>query len=504
MKYSVKNPPLSMFMTQSVWYKTAERRKPNGILWLSSNKDNSMLNAFCQPDDNAPDRQIWLDKLGINKLHNDWNHSYQTMGFNCWIGRFQDGRVSSLQVSPWDLISWDNRESSIGSSCSDGWIKICICEDSLKNPKYFNDVYNEACEITAYLCKEFGINPNGIGICDGLMLSNVTNDFDAKALGIYTSCSNLKDWMSINGKNMSIARQEINKIIIDNTSIFDDDSTDSNDNDIKQSENIKHSSDSDNIVNSNCNSNRFSTCTKIVVDNVNENISYLLKAVKVIKAVNPYFNVDIIKNIFSIAPIYNLDPVMVTAQSIIETDFFRFSDNTLSNLNKHKTAKQYQNNFCNLSMNFYTNDDLDCILSFDSISAGIHAQCQRLYAYGCKSELPKSVEKFDCNFNDIIRGCCTDWENLMYYWPIKPGFNDSNHKDLDSAIKAQSSYGQHILHICNTIKTTNIEENDYIKLRSFCYESDNNSTEIETKKNRHNKFVMFIKSILSKIFSENH
>lgn len=502
MKYSVEHPPLSMFMTQSVWYKTAEKRKPTGILWLSSNKNNSMLNAFCQPDDNASDKQIWLDRLGINSLHNDWNHSYQTMGFNCWVGRLQDCTVSALQVSPWDFVSWDNRESSIGSSCSDGWIKICICEDNLKNPKYFNEVYNEACDVTAYLCKEFGINPNGIGICDGLMLSNITNDFDAKALGIYTSCSNLKDWMSANGKNMSIVRQDINKIITDDISIFDDTSyVDDSDDDTKQTEDSgKHNK---NIkTDDNSNDSKFSTCTKIVVDNVNENISYLLKAVKLIKAVNPYVNIDIIKNTFSIAPIYNLDPVMVLAQSIVETDFFRFSDNTLSNLNKHKTAKQYQNNFCNLSINFYNNDDLDCLLSFDSIQAGIHAQCQRLYAYGCESKFPENIEKIDCNLNNIIRGCCTDWENLMYFWPVKPGYNELNHKNLDSAIEAQSSYGQHILHICNAIKTTSIEESDYIKLRSLCHKSDTDDVEIKTK-NKHSKFIAFIKNIFNKLFNKN-
>ena len=36
------------------------------------------------------------------------------------------------------------------------------CEDSLNDQSYFNKVYQEACELTAYLCTLYNLDPKGI------------------------------------------------------------------------------------------------------------------------------------------------------------------------------------------------------------------------------------------------------------------------------------------------------------------------------------------------------
>lgn len=462
MKYSVEHPPLKMFMTQSAWYRNAEKRKPIGILWLSINKyaDNN-LKTFCQPDDEAQDKQFWLDKLGKNKSYKDWNHLYHTTGFNCWIGKFQDNMVSALQTSPWNFASWDNFESNTGMSCSDGWIKICICEDNLKNPVYFNEAYKEACEITAYLCEKFNINPNGISICDGLMLPNVTNDFDAKALGIYTSCSNLEDWMFNNGKNMSIVRSDIINLIRNKNIDIDDKHKkaidEKTENDVEEkSKSVTSDSNNDRHI-------TFNTSTKILIDNKNTYYDVdLIKTIKFIKSINSGFNENIAKETFAIAPEYHLDPVAIIAQSIIETNFFCFSNKTLSDLNNHMmTAKQYQNNFCNLSETSYIDDRPNHCLSFRSVSDGVRAQCSKLYDIASKHQ-------------------CSDWENILYYWPITPGYNRYLYNNLKLAAENNSTYGQYILRICDKIRSINIDNDEYNYLYELYIQSEDDNEHTDT------------------------
>ena len=63
---------------------------------------------------------------------------------------------------PWDFRPWGCGAGSRGS-CNDGWIQFEICEPyDLADSQYFGLVYKEACEITAYLCKKFNIDPKGL------------------------------------------------------------------------------------------------------------------------------------------------------------------------------------------------------------------------------------------------------------------------------------------------------------------------------------------------------
>lgn len=98
--------------------------------------------------------------IGKNKYNNDWNHIDHQAGLNAWIGKLADGSVTTLQTMPWDYRPWGCGSGKNGS-CNNGWIQFEICEDGLTDANYFNKVYKEACELTAYLCKLYNINPHG-------------------------------------------------------------------------------------------------------------------------------------------------------------------------------------------------------------------------------------------------------------------------------------------------------------------------------------------------------
>ena len=160
MKYSDKNKPAVCMMTQSTCYKGTRKFTPKGILWHSTGANNPKLSRYVQPDDNAKDRDDLIALIGRNTYGNDWNHEEVQAGLNCWIGKLADGTVSTLQTMPWDYRPWGCGSGSKGS-CNDTHIQFEICEDGLTDKDYFDAAYKEACEITAYLCKLYGIDPNG-------------------------------------------------------------------------------------------------------------------------------------------------------------------------------------------------------------------------------------------------------------------------------------------------------------------------------------------------------
>ena len=160
MKYSTSNQPLVCMQTQSTCYKGTTTMEVKGVLWHSTGANNPTLKRYVQPSDNALDKEKMLELLGVNKYKNDWNHIERQAGLNCWIGKLADGTVTTVQTMPWNYKPWGCGSGSKGS-CNSGWIQFEICEDALTDEQYFNAVYQEACEITAYLCQMFNIDPKG-------------------------------------------------------------------------------------------------------------------------------------------------------------------------------------------------------------------------------------------------------------------------------------------------------------------------------------------------------
>lgn len=221
MKYNGSNKPLVCMQTQSTCYKGTSKMKshgkPLGVLWHSTGANNPWLKRYIQPSDNAPDRDYWLNLLGRNQYGNDWNHIEQQAGLNCWIGKLADGTVTTVQTMPWDWRPW-----GCGGSCNDAWVQFEICEDALTDPVYFEQAYREACELTAYICKLYNIDPKGTVSFKGKNVPTILCHYDSYKLGLGSGHSDVYPWFNKHGKSMDSVRNDV-AVLMNSTETEDDD-----------------------------------------------------------------------------------------------------------------------------------------------------------------------------------------------------------------------------------------------------------------------------------------
>lgn len=208
MKYTAANPPLQCFMRQSSWYKGAGSVEVKGVLWHSTGANNPTLKRYVQPDDNAADKAKMLALLGMNQYKNDWNHIEHQAGVNAWIGKLASGEVTTVQAGPWDKKAWGCGSGSKGS-CNNGWIQFEICEDALNDKDYFDKVYKEAVELTAYLCKLYGLDPNGTVMYNGVKVPVILCHADSCKLGLGSNHGDVLHWFPKFGKSMQTARDDV-------------------------------------------------------------------------------------------------------------------------------------------------------------------------------------------------------------------------------------------------------------------------------------------------------
>ena len=183
-----------------------------GILWHSTGANNPNLKRYVQPSDDSATRAEDLKKLGTNTSHNDWNHIKRNAGLNAWIGKFADGSVGTVQTMPWNYAPWGCGKGKKGS-CNSGWIQFEICEDNLTDASYFNKVYEEACQLTAYLCSLHGLDPNGTAAIKGVKVPVITCHADAAALGFASNHADVNHWFAKYGKSMQTVREDVAKLL---------------------------------------------------------------------------------------------------------------------------------------------------------------------------------------------------------------------------------------------------------------------------------------------------
>lgn len=184
-----------------------------GVLIHSTGANNPTLKRYVQPSDVKPsadtyDKTKWGQVLGKNQYKNDWNHTEQNKGVNAWIGELADGSVTAVQTMPWDFRPWGCGNGTKGS-CNDGWIQFEICEDGLSDAVYFNAVYKEACELTAYLCQTYKIDPKATVTHNGVKVPTILCHQDAGKLKLGSSHSDVMHWFKKHGKTMDMFRNDV-------------------------------------------------------------------------------------------------------------------------------------------------------------------------------------------------------------------------------------------------------------------------------------------------------
>lgn len=212
MKYSLSNYPLRCYMTQSSWYKGANFSIPKGVLWHSTGANNPNLKRYVQPDDNADNRLELLNKIGINQYNNDWNHIKISSGVHAFIGKLANGEITSVQVGEWHKQAWGCGSGKNGS-CNNSWIQFEICEDDLTDKDYFNAVYKEAIELTAYLCKLYNFDPKGTVIYNNIEVPVILCHQDSYRLGLGSNHKDVYHWFNKYGKTMEDVRNDVYNLL---------------------------------------------------------------------------------------------------------------------------------------------------------------------------------------------------------------------------------------------------------------------------------------------------
>lgn len=210
--YDENHPPIQCFMTQSTWYRNSGSFTPKGILLHDTGCNNPWLSRYVQPDDDAPNRDELIKLIGKNRYGNDWNHTEKQAGLNCWIGKLEDGKVTTLQTGPWTKRPWGCGSGSNGYSLNDTHIQWEICEDAKTDKAYFADCYQETIHLCAYLCQKFNIDPHGTITYRGIKVPTIVCHWDSYCLKpkCGSGHDDIYDW-TVMYEYLGIKEKDVNK-----------------------------------------------------------------------------------------------------------------------------------------------------------------------------------------------------------------------------------------------------------------------------------------------------
>ena len=208
MKYSQTNPPLVCIQRGSTCYRGTSRMTPRGVLWHSTGCNNPHISRYVQPLETDGDYAEMLAILGKNRYGNDWNHKPRQAGMNCFIGKLADGTVATVQTMPWDYAPWGCGSGKRGS-LNNTHMQFEICEDDLTDEAYFQAVYREACEVTAFYCAMYGLDPLGTFQYKGVEVPVITTHDESYDLGLGSNHGDPIKWLKKFGKTMDDARRDV-------------------------------------------------------------------------------------------------------------------------------------------------------------------------------------------------------------------------------------------------------------------------------------------------------
>ena len=189
-------------MKNTLNYKIARKMDPCGIILHSTGFNNPYLKRYVQTENKS---SSLFNLLGNNKYKNDWNSIKTAAIPHIIVGKFENENIGSIQLLPW---TYQSKKSGVGrkGSCDNGWIQIELCEDNLKDEKYFQEVYSEMIKNIVFLCKKFNLNPIGktknnipILLCHA----------EAHSLGYATNHGDILHWLKNFNKTMEDIRQDV-------------------------------------------------------------------------------------------------------------------------------------------------------------------------------------------------------------------------------------------------------------------------------------------------------
>lgn len=181
-------------LTHNDCYKAGRAITPRGVMVHSTGANNPHLSRYV-PGDKV---------IGRNTAGNHWDMSGTGACVHAFIGKLADGSVGVVQTLPWNRRGWHAGKGSRGSA-NDTHISFEICEDGLQDASYFEAVYQAAVELTADLCKQYGLDPmkDGVVICHS----------EGHSRGIASNHADVMHWFPIHGKSMDTFRADVTRVM---------------------------------------------------------------------------------------------------------------------------------------------------------------------------------------------------------------------------------------------------------------------------------------------------
>jgi len=191
---------LQCILTANDCYKKKETIKPKGLVLHSTAANNTSLKRYVQPLKTDGNYSALIAKLGTNNNGNHWNRANLEKCVHGFIGKLANGSIATVQTLPWNHRGW-HAGKGIWGSANDTHIGIEICEDNLTDKTYFNNVYQEAVDVAAYLCKQYGWDP----LADGVIICHS----EAHKRGIASNHADVMHWFPKHGKSMDTFRADV-------------------------------------------------------------------------------------------------------------------------------------------------------------------------------------------------------------------------------------------------------------------------------------------------------
>ena len=182
---------ITNILTKNDCYTAGKKITVKGVMVHSTGANNPNLKRYVQPN---------VDGIGKNLFGNHWNKSSLQKCVHAFIGKLADGSIATVQTLPWDHRGWHGGKGTKGS-VNDTHIGFEICEDNLKSKEYFDKIYREAVELTAYLCKMYNLDPlkDGVVICHN----------EGYKRGIASNHGDVTHWFPKHGKTMDDFREDV-------------------------------------------------------------------------------------------------------------------------------------------------------------------------------------------------------------------------------------------------------------------------------------------------------
>ena len=184
----------TQILTHNDCYLAGKTITPRGVMVHSTGANNPKLSRYVPGN----------DAIGRNTAGNHWDMSDTGACVHAFIGELADGSVGVVQTLPWNRRGWHCGKGAKGSA-NDTHISFEICEDGLQDASYFEAVYQTAVELTADLCKQYGLDP----LVDGVVICHS----EGHARGIASNHADVMHWFPIHGKSMDTFRADVARVM---------------------------------------------------------------------------------------------------------------------------------------------------------------------------------------------------------------------------------------------------------------------------------------------------